>query len=73
VTTDTKPCDLTITEASKLIARGKLSATELVKSCLERIDAREKTIKAWAFLDREGALKQAAILDAEMISGRRRG
>jgi Asp-tRNA(Asn)/Glu-tRNA(Gln) amidotransferase A subunit family amidase len=73
VTTDTKPCDLTITEASKLIARGKLSATELVKSCLERIDAREKTIKAWALLDREGALKQAAILDAEMISGRRRG
>jgi hypothetical protein len=64
---------MTITEASKLIARGKLSSTEMVESCLERIDANEDKIKAWALLDREGALRQAAALDAETRAGRRRG
>jgi Asp-tRNA(Asn)/Glu-tRNA(Gln) amidotransferase A subunit family amidase len=73
VMTNLKPCDMTINEASKLIARGKLSSTELVKSCLERTDANEGKIKAWALLDREGALMQAAALDAETRVGRRRG
>lgn len=68
-----KPCDMTIGEASKLMARGKLSSTVLVKFCLERIDANEDRIKAWVLLDREGALKQAAALDAELEAGKRRG
>lgn len=68
-----KPCDMTITEASKLVSRGKLGATELLKSCLERTDANEGKIKAWALLDREGALKQAAALDAEFKPGGTRG
>ncbi len=68
-----KPCDMTIAEVSKLVSRGKLSSTDLVRACLERIDANEDRIKAWAFLDREGALKQAAALDAELKAGRRRG
>ncbi len=73
MTVNGKPCDLTIGEASKLIARGKLSSTDLVKSCLERIDALEGRIKAWALLDREGALNRAAELDAELKAGKRRG
>lgn len=70
---ENRPCDLTISEASQLIARGRLSAADLVRSCLERTEALENKVKAWALLDPEGALKQAAFLDAEWQAGRRRG
>ena len=68
-----KPCDLTITEAAAAIAAGELTALQLVNSCLERIDALEEKIKAWALLDREGALAAARRLDEELRRGQRRG
>ncbi|GAI30667.1 unnamed protein product, partial [marine sediment metagenome] len=68
-----KPCDLTITEAAAAIAAGELTALQLVNSCLERIDALEEKIKAWALLDREGALAAAHRLDEELRRGQRRG
>jgi Asp-tRNA(Asn)/Glu-tRNA(Gln) amidotransferase A subunit family amidase len=46
-------------EAARLIERGELTAQELVRSCLERIAAREGVVRAWAFLDEELAVKQA--------------
>ncbi len=54
---------LTATEALAAIASGRLSSVELVKSCLARIEATESTIKAWAFLDGDVALAQAAECD----------
>lgn len=65
--------DLTIGGAARDIAEGKLSSRELVESCLERIDALEPGIKAWAFVDRERALKAADSLDRELRQGHNRG
>lgn len=54
---------LTASEALAAIASGRLSSVELVKSCLAQIKATDGTIKAWAFLDGEVALAQAAECD----------
>lgn len=54
---------LTATDALAAIASGRLSSVELVKSCLAQIEATDSTIKAWAFLDADMALAQAAECD----------
>ena len=54
---------LTATEALRAFASGKLTSVELVKSCLGQITATDETIKAWAFLDPDAALAQAAECD----------
>jgi Asp-tRNA(Asn)/Glu-tRNA(Gln) amidotransferase A subunit family amidase len=46
--------------AAGLIERGELTVEALVRSCLERIDAREPQVKAWAWLDEKNAVAQAA-------------
>ncbi|HEY82425.1 MAG TPA: amidase [Dehalococcoidia bacterium] len=68
-----KPCDLTIAEAAAAMGEGKLSPSQLVSSCLERIDALEDKIQAWALVDRDGALETAQRLDQELRRGERRG
>jgi Asp-tRNA(Asn)/Glu-tRNA(Gln) amidotransferase A subunit family amidase len=57
------------TEAARRIERGELTSEALVSECLERIAARDETVRAWAFLDRAQALAQARALDR----GPRRG
>ena len=68
---------LTATEAVDAIASGRLSSVELVKSCLARITETDEAIKAWAFLDPDAALAQAAECDrlrrAGMATGRLHG
>ncbi|MFC1966072.1 amidase [Chloroflexota bacterium] len=64
---------LTITEAASLISAGKLLPSELVDSCLERIEALDDKIKAWALVDREGALEAASRLEQELRRGKPRG
>jgi len=59
----TAPCTLTATEAVDAIASGRLTSVELVKSCLVQIAATDGAIKAWAHLDAEAALAQAAECD----------
>jgi Asp-tRNA(Asn)/Glu-tRNA(Gln) amidotransferase A subunit family amidase len=54
---------LTATELTRAIANGEASCEAVVRDCLERIDAREKDIHAWANLDPEMALRQARALD----------
>ena len=54
---------LTASEARRAIAARKLTAEALVKSCLERITAREPIVRAWAFLDPEDVIRQARRLD----------
>ncbi len=58
------PAQLSATDAAEAIRNGKLTSVELVGACLDRIEAAEDTIGAWAFLDRDYALKQAQ--DADM-------
>jgi Asp-tRNA(Asn)/Glu-tRNA(Gln) amidotransferase A subunit family amidase len=54
---------LTATEAVQAIASGQLSSVELVTSCLVRITKTDPDIQAWAYLDAEAALAQAAECD----------
>ncbi|TMM51045.1 amidase [Sulfitobacter sabulilitoris] len=57
------PHTLTATEAVAAIASGRLSSVDLVKSCLGRIATTDGEIKAWAHLDADAALAQAAECD----------
>lgn len=57
------PHTLTATEAVDAIASGRLSSVELVQSCLNRIAETDAEIKAWAYLDQDLALAQAAECD----------
>jgi amidase len=54
---------LTATEARRRLAARTLTAEALVRSCLERIAARESKVHAWAFIDPEGAMRRARQLD----------
>jgi len=45
--------------AAKLIAEGKLTAEALMRSCLERIAARDPQVRAWVAVDPDAALAQA--------------
>jgi Asp-tRNA(Asn)/Glu-tRNA(Gln) amidotransferase A subunit family amidase len=57
------PAALGAAEAARRIASGELTSEALVAACLERIDAREETVRAWAHLDRDAALEAARRLD----------
>lgn len=61
---------LSATEAIQRIRDGTLSSTDLVSSCVKRIEENENLLKAWAHLDPEHALSQAAAMDAIRRSGR---
>lgn len=64
---------LTITAAADLIRRGALAPTQLLSQCLRRIERYEDRVKAWAYLDRDGALEQADRLGKELAAGQYRG
>ncbi len=64
-----KLSDLSASAARKVIAAGEASAEELTRACLERINAREDVVGAWAFLDQDLALAQARDLDARQKAG----
>lgn len=46
------------------IAAGRMSVTEYIKACLDRISQREGQVGAWAHINPDHALKQAQICDA---------
>ena len=50
--------------AVELLSRRELSAEELVRQCLARIDEREPMVQAWEALDADGALREARRIDA---------
>src|SRR5262245_45012453 len=60
-------------EAAARIASGEINSEALVRSCLERIDALEPQVQAWAHLDREHALEQAEAADAARREGKGTG
>lgn len=64
---------LTITEAAGFIRTGALTPSDLLEQCLARIDRYEDRVRAWVYLDREGAREQAARLTAELKQGQNRG
>lgn len=64
---------LTITEAAGFIRTGALTPSELLEQCLKRIDRYEERVRAWVYLDRDGAREQAERLTAELKQGQNRG
>ena len=54
---------LSATELARAIARGDTTSEAAVTACLVRIDARERDVRAWAYIDREAALEQARARD----------
>ena len=64
------PATVTLAElsASELVARlaaREVSSEEVVRACLERIEAREADVRAWAFLDPERAIAEARARDGQ--------
>lgn len=55
----------TATEASALIAAGRLTAVQLAEACLHRVAEREETVQAWAYIDPKQVMDQARALDQE--------
>ncbi|QJF51749.1 amidase [Roseobacter ponti] len=58
-----KPHSLSAQEAAAFIASGRLKSVQLVQSCLDRIAETDDAIHAWAHLDADAALAQAAECD----------
>jgi Asp-tRNA(Asn)/Glu-tRNA(Gln) amidotransferase A subunit family amidase len=54
---------LSACEAAEQLAQRSLRAEDLVRDCLERIDAREPHVQAWTHVARDAALARAKALD----------
>jgi len=64
---------ISATESAAEIRAGKITSEELVSACLDRIALLEERIGAWAFLDRDHALKQACEADLALREGKALG
>ena len=64
---------LTLAEASARIHSGKVTATQLTRACLERIESYNPKLDCFITVMRDKALSQAAVLDAEQRAGKLRG
>ena len=62
-------CSLSAREAARQIAEQRITSEALATACLDRIEAREETVGAWQYLDREQALAAARRRDAEPPRG----
>jgi aspartyl-tRNA(Asn)/glutamyl-tRNA(Gln) amidotransferase subunit A len=64
---------MTLTAAAEFIRKGQLTPSELLEQCFARIDRYEDRVKAWVYIDRDGAREQAAFLTAELKQNNYRG
>lgn len=62
--------ELTATVAAQMIADGEITAEQLVQDCLDRIEAREPEVQAWAYIDPDYALAQARAADQQRAEGK---
>ena len=61
---------LGLAEAASHIREGRIRSVELVQDCLARIDEVDAEVQAWAFLDREHALRRAEAADLHRQEGK---
>jgi aspartyl-tRNA(Asn)/glutamyl-tRNA(Gln) amidotransferase subunit A len=61
--------DLAAAALAERVRRREVSATEVVRAALARIEATEPRVQAWERLDAEGALAAAAAVDAAVGRG----
>ncbi|MBD3844492.1 amidase [Bosea sp. SSUT16] len=64
-----EPCFLTAAQAAAEMKAGRLTSETLIRSCLERIEARDPVVKAWLHVDRDHAIAQARELDKRPSMG----
>jgi Asp-tRNA(Asn)/Glu-tRNA(Gln) amidotransferase A subunit family amidase len=64
---------LSLADAAGDIREGRITSAELVTDCLKRIDEVEPKVQAWAYLDRDHAMKQAQAADEHRRHGRATG
>jgi aspartyl-tRNA(Asn)/glutamyl-tRNA(Gln) amidotransferase subunit A len=64
---------LTIGDAAKRIRSGELTPSSMLEICLARIDRYELKVKAWVYIDRERARREAEQLTKELKEGLDRG
>lgn len=65
----TEPCDLTAIEARRLIGQKKLSPTELLESCIARIESVDHAVNAMVARDFDRARAAAEAADAAVTRG----
>lgn len=66
-----KPYELTIAQAMEEMSTGELTAVELTRSCLARIEEVDSRLQAFITIDSEGALNQALKADRDRREGKR--
>ena len=66
-------CDLTLTEASALIASREVTPLELTESALARIDDVDRRVGAFVTVTADAAREAAVRATAEIAAGRARG
>ncbi len=64
---------LSVVEAADAIARGQITSQQLVRALIERTEARDGAVRAWAAFDADHALAQARACDEGATSGPMRG
>jgi len=64
-----EPCDLSATEARRLIGQKKLSPVELLQSCSARIEAVNPALNAMVALDTDAARREAEIAEEAVTNG----
>ncbi len=64
---------LSVVEAANAIARGQITSQQLVRALIDRIEAREGVVRAWAALNADHALAQARACDEGETRGPLRG
>lgn len=68
-----EPCDFDAVAARALIGAKKLSASELLESCISRIEAVDPAVNAMVVRDYEGARKTAKAADEAVAQGKALG
>ena len=64
-----KKASISLAEGVRSVKNKQFSAVEWAEACLSRIDQCESELKAWAYFDRELALKTAGQIDQKLASG----
>ena len=63
------PTELTVAQAARAIAAGRLKAAELAEACLDRIETLDDRLLAWVYVDRSAVLDEARAADAAVSAG----
>ncbi len=69
MTTSTDLLALSALDLRDRLRSGEISALELTEACLDRIAARDATVRAWVWIDPDQARAQARLLDDHRASG----